>query len=315
MMKLAKQLVCILAVATAAWAQDLNAADSVAAMPADSAAVTSIDSVVAMPVDSAVAKPVDSVAVKPVESVAAKSTVDPPVKKVRSPCEHRGMFFSAGLGFSYAGLAYKDYRYDHMSNTYFNNVWAGSFNEGSQKTWDYDSFEIPTIDIRLGRSFANLFSIYALLSAGAYNGNAEYTFENIEQTKNPGENGGVIEEVKTVGEPDKQEYSAMYARFSFGLGFAVYPFRNRASSMNGFYFAFAGGIDSWTARLEGNLDSFDKSGVFTRYEIGKDWWMSETWSIGVGFVFTNVSSFFEDYDGRDSGHARTLGLFFRVTRG
>ena len=273
-MKLVKQLVCILAVAAAAWAQNSNTTD-----------------------------------------FASAKFVAPSVQKIRPPCEHRGTFFSVGIGFSYAGVVYEDDKYNYSSGTSFNGNWVSSYNEGPRKKWDYDSFEFPTIDIRLGRSFANFFSIYTLLSAGAYSGQVEYTYEKIGLTKYRDANGGIAEEATVISEAEAKEYGGMYARFSLGLGFAIYPFRNRESPLNGLYVGFASGVDSWTARLDGDYDSFDKAGIFTRYEIGKDWWVSETWSIGVGLVFTNVSNFIEDYDGTDSGHVRILSLLFRITRG
>ena len=93
--------------------------------------------------------------------------------------EHRGLFFSAGLGFSYASLFYTDVEYNYGSGAYFENQWVSSYEEGPKSTWDLNSFEIPTIDIRLGCSFANLFAVYVLFSGGAYSGEFDYTREKV----------------------------------------------------------------------------------------------------------------------------------------
>ncbi|MBQ2561042.1 MAG: hypothetical protein II565_10735 [Fibrobacter sp.] len=229
--------------------------------------------------------------------------------------EHRGLFFSAGLGFSYASLFYTDVEYNYGSGAYFENQWVSSYEEGPKSTWDLNSFEIPTIDIRLGCSFANLFAVYVLFSGGAYSGEFDYTREKVGVSRYLEDDGSIAVEPKQVEPPVKQEHETMYARFSLGLGFSVYPIRNPLSRLNGLYVGFAGGLDAWAVHMKSGLDSFDNSGIFTRYEIGKDWWMSESWSLGVGFAFTNVFKFIKDYEGNDEGHARVFSLLFRITRG
>lgn len=233
----------------------------------------------------------------------------------KSPHEHRGLFFSSGLGFSYVTLFYTDVKYNYESGTYFSDQWVSSYSEGPKNTWDLGSFEIPTIDIRLGSSFANLFAVYVLFSGGVYSGDVDYTQEKVGALKYRDDGGSIVEESKQVEPPVTQEHETMHARFSFGLGFSVYPIRNPLSRLNGLYVGFAGGLDAWAVHMKSGFDSFDKTGIFTRYEIGKDWWISDTWSLGVGFAFTNMFKFIEDYDGNDKGHANVLSLFFRITRG
>jgi hypothetical protein len=54
-------------------------------------------------------------------------------------------------------------------------------------------------------------------------------------------------------------------------------------------------------------------GMYTRFELGKDWWVSDTWSIGAGLSFTKLVYESENEGEEMSSH--TISLFFRLTRG
>ena len=61
-------------------------------------------------------------------------------------------------------------------------------------------------------------------------------------------------------------------------------------------------------------ESSDAVGVFTRYEVGKDWWVSETWSVGVAFTYGNLFVISDSYY-NEKGTRHTISLLFRLTRG
>ncbi|MBR3073769.1 hypothetical protein [Fibrobacter sp.] len=231
--------------------------------------------------------------------------------------EHRGFFFSAGLGLSYMSSNLNSYSSSYStgaSQTRFDGVyeerWFGGENN---KKEGFSGFGFPTLDVRMGRSVGNLVAIYASMTGSLYNGEGTVYKEDFSLEKVV-LNGSDENVQKTLlGKLDKKEDG--YAFYiSLGLGFSVYPFRDAISPLNGFYVGISGGADVSLAKVKSeNKEISGVMGIFTRYELGKDWWVSDTWSIGVGFAFTKVV--YENVnDGDDGGH-HFIGLFFRITRG
>ncbi len=96
-MKMCKSLFVAMAVAVAAWAQDEMG-------PVESPAVE-------MPMMSAPQNPNPALAAEPV--APAKKTR---VKKVRPPHEHRGFFFSMGMGVSYVTTSVDESNVENSSS-------------------------------------------------------------------------------------------------------------------------------------------------------------------------------------------------------
>ena len=102
--------------------------------------------------------------------------------------------------------------------------------------------------------------------------------------------------------------------YSMGLGITVYPFKDPTSPLNGIFLGIGGGLDVSMARDDVYAEDYcTVGGIFTRYELGKDWWVSDTWSIGVGVSFSKMVYSFENEGEKTDHHA--LSLFFRLTRG
>jgi hypothetical protein len=84
---------------------------------------------------------------------------------------------------------------------------------------------------------------------------------------------------------------------------------------NGTFFAYTGGI-AGICTVDGNdIDTFGQINVLTRFEIGKDWWVSETWSIGASFVYSLFSVIEDDMYENYRGDRTEIRFLIRITRG
>ena len=244
----------------------------------------------------------------------------PEENKPAVPCEHRGSFFSVGLGLSYMSLSKDEY----ISHRDEKGDWDKTLGRyvvksvrywGPKKHWDFSGFEFPSLDFRFGGAIGNVVSLYFTFMGGLYRGTAIREENNIEQRYNADENGKLIFLSENSESYYKREFDAVAAYGWFGAGFSVYPFRNPSSQLRGLYFGFSGGLDILGVRVEDNFDDVVTESYFLRYEVGKDWWVSETWSIGVALAFTSVIGFEDDYYGSDGGGRKSFTLLFRLTRG
>lgn len=234
-----------------------------------------------------------------------------------NPHEHRGFYFGTGLGVSYlsSALNVNDFYFSsgggqrNLDGIYKENR---HYSEHHRKE-RFSGFGFPSLDFRFGASFANLLTFYFNFRGGLYSGEGKIYKEDynvdrvyLDEILNQEDRG-------LVGKFDRKDDAyAFYG--AFGLGFTVYPFRNPASPMYGFYVGVAGGADASVARVNALANNISGSmGIFTRYEIGKEWWVSDTWAIGVGFDFT-VEVYGNNNDG-DDGDCHTINLFLRLTHG
>ena len=235
----------------------------------------------------------------------------------QNPHEYRGFYFGSGLGVSYLSSALNVNNLNYQSglgHTRFDGVYEENKHYGeNHKKERFSGFGFPSLDFRLGMSFANLLTFYFNFRGGLYSGEGknfkeDYSVDRVYLD-------GILdkEDRVLVGKLDRKDDAyAFYG--AFGLGFTVYPFRNPASPMYGFYVGVAGGADASVARVNALANNVSGSmGIFTRYEIGKEWWVSDTWAIGVGFDFT-VEVYGNNNDG-DDGDCHTINLFLRLTHG
>ena len=245
-MKLFLKFVFVLVMASCVWAQDSTAVDSVSASP-----------------------------VKPVRE-----------KKIRPACEHRGFFFSAGVGVSYFDASsVKESRYVQSTG------WSSEFesrNVNEEMTKDaFSGFALPLLEFRFGKSIGNLVALYAMISSGFYRGQGEYSNFEREQYYEGPRNGKDSLYFEHIDDDIEVKDVAFGVSFSVGLGVSVYPFRNPDFVLNGLYVGISSGFDGFAGELDNGYSDFDYAAIFTRYEIGKDWWLSESWSVGVAFAYIN----------------------------
>ncbi|MCQ2054454.1 MAG: hypothetical protein MJY82_04085 [Fibrobacter sp.] len=215
---------------------------------------------------------------------------------VRPPREHRGLFFSAGLGISYGNFSNEDVDY------YGGYHWAQSgsiaYDVKEGEYVDVSYFSMPVMQFRFGASIGNVVALYSSLefSMGkVFDGcSKEAKYEDGELTY-----------------LDYYDYDGDRSLNAFvGFGFSIYPFRNPNSPLNGLYVANVSGVNL-SYVLDDDSDS-DQGIMVEQFELGKDWWMSDTWSIGVSFSYSMFVSNFEDITNSDMNKFQ---LLFKITRG
>ena len=238
-----------------------------------------------------------------------------PAKSVRPPCEHRGFFYSMGVGFSYTSFSLEKVELRNSYMSFSDEKRRYETYNNYDKRWEFSGFDIPKFEVRIGTSIANLVALYSILDFGMYRGDGDYSdarYDRVYLMQN-NEKTLTSEELASV---EKKKDDAMGFSLSFGLGLSVYPIRNLESPWNGIYVSFASGLDVFVVGFVGEHRDDDAGGIFTRYEIGKDWWVSETWSVGVGFAYKNlfaISDGDDDYSSKASRHS--IHFLIRLTRG
>ena len=247
----------------------------------------------------------------------------PETKSSRVPCQHRGGFFSVGFGLSYTSFNKDEAKTSHDDRGH----WDSNLNQyvpdyldvnGTRSHWHFGGLEAPSMDLRFGIGIGNMVVLHASLTGGIFRGELVREDESFKQhfvydanRERVLETENVLGKAKTI-EDDGWGYFCW-----FGLGFSIYPFRDPASPLNGLYVGFSSGLDIMGVRQSYHtMDGHSEiGGLLTRYEVGKDWWVSETWSVGVSLAFAYVSGFEDSYLESDGGNRKTISLLFRLTRG
>jgi len=210
-------------------------------------------------------------------------------RKKTYPREHRGFFFSAGAGISYMSLR-SSYTYDSRDGN-------GVVTYLKERVGEYSGFGIPSIDLKFGFSIANIMTIHSAIGMSFYSGEGVYSEAKYEN--------GQLSSLDEYLDPDRWG-----GGFYGGLGFSVYPFKSPKSALNGFHFGYTAGVVTLVGESsckDVNYE-FEVYGVGNEIEVGKDWWISDTWSIGVsaGYLWTFLS-----FD--DEGEGNRFQLMFRIT--
>ena len=220
----------------------------------------------------------------------------------RGPQEHRGFYFSAGVGPAYHSFSAK------TSSADFRYVWNDGYSEGAyvnttrEQEISYDAFVFPAMDFRIGKSIGNFLAIYTTFDFMFDTGNLEASFEEYSD-------GAAYEYSKTA----ETENSYMISGGG-GLGFEVYPFLNPNSVMRGFHIGESTSVNFIAVDAYGwDKETGEGAYLASRFNVGMDWWVSETWSLGVEFSYTYFSSIEADFDTDPNRHL--FRLMFRLTRG
>lgn len=147
----------------------------------------------------------------------------------------------------------------------------------------------PYEETRLGGSISNIVSIYGLLGVGAGYGTFEY-------------------------DSDDLSIDATSIRFAFGLGLDFYPIQDKESPIYGLFVGFSSGLlldATFFKSKSSNDDSFIN--IFYRLEVGRDWWFSKRWCLGVAFNYTfGTMDLSADSEESDNYRNHTFGLSVRI---
>ena len=252
-------------------------------------------------------------------AVIKSATTDSPAqqvvkKKTRPSREHRGFYFSTEFGLAYTNLKIESVREDKWSTTDDDNKPCERVYE-EEFAKRFKGYALPTLDFKFGKSIGNLVAIHSVIGIEPYLGRARY--RNTELEKEYGYEGIIpvlhkdsIKYQKTV------EGDFTGGNIALGFGVTVYPFRNPNFVLNGLYIGVSGGMSAFFGFFDDYDESILQEAVFSRYELGKDWWVSDTWSIGFGFVYVNVTAVEESGDENRDGRSHNVFQFLiRLTRG
>lgn len=220
-----------------------------------------------------------------------------------APREHRGTYFSVGSGVAYSRFktaeSYDGYRYIDGVPQYGDVDGTITFGGVS-----------PAFNMRIGRSVGNAVSIYGdfdfVMISGKFESSTELLYRESYQVEE--KFSRTLSWNGVVG-----------GYFSGGVGIEVYPCRNPNSVMRGFHFgnAFSAGYNVADPHKPISLEDvsshekkFDEIAFLVRTDVGMDWWVSETWSIGVEFAYTTAS-----HESGILSDMNSFRLLFRITRG
>lgn len=233
----------------------------------------------------------------------------------RPPCQHRGLFYSIGVGFAYTSFESDKNRHYGWGSAYFDDFHDVTHDD-DDRSWKFSGFDIPKFEYRIGVSIANHVALYTLWDMGLFTGETEFTESDYVRVYRE-QNGTLVKINEELRDYRHRKDNGVGLYFSFGLGISVYPISNLASPLNGLYVSFAGGFDAFAAGFVEEHEDGDAIGIFNRYEIGKDWWVSDTWSVGVAFAYKNLFVIDDDdgYYEHNKSSRHTISLLFRLTRG
>ena len=285
-MKMSKSLFIAMAMAVVAWAQD--------------------EEVPQLPDPVPVAEPV-----APAKIVRAK--------KVRPPYEHRGFFFSMGLGTSYLTTSVEETNSRISTSSGYTDsdgVFIRQNDYRSEKVLHekFSGWALPIIDLRFGKSIGNMVALYSIFSTGIYQGEGSHLRKSQDVSRHYDRSGSLTSIDTMPKSANKKKDDAFAFLETFGLGLSIYPFRNPQSFLNGFYIGASGGVEAVDAHLDDSFSLISNGGIFTRFELGKDWWISETWSLGVGFAYVSVA-IFENGSDKEENDRKSISFFIRLTHG
>ena len=190
---------------------------------------------------------------------------------------YRGLYFSAGIAFGYTSLNY-------------------SANDRNGKSVQkFSGLSFPYAEVRLGRYFANIVSVYGALGIGIGTGKYEGPYPK----------------------RDEDKIDAVSFRGLLGLGAEVYPFQDKESALYGLYLGLCVGGAVERAQddnerfgyayrsADPDLEIFDNT--FIRFEVGYSFWIDNRWRVGPAFSYS-----FGKYDSDDDDNIVTTSHNFHL---
>ena len=170
-------------------------------------------------------------------------------------------------------------------------------------------------EFKFGVALGNLIAFHSVFNFGFYAGSIDYRYEMHNyacSVDNVCEDNPVgVHEPKAVS-----EIAAYGFRTYFGFGTTLYPFQNKNSPMNGFFVGGSFGYTLFLTLLDGAADVEDATGnggIGFELELGKEWWVNDHMSIGVGLGFAHNGLIWETVASHKSDNV--ISISFRITRG
>lgn len=229
-----------------------------------------------------------------------------------TPKEHRGFYNSVGFGIGYNSISAKE-KWEDLDNNY-------SDDKGIE-TYDFAGATFPVLEFKFGTAIANLIAFHTTFNLAIYLGNMDYEDVEYKDRRIAQDEHGVplyddhgnkiYKEDWQIDHSEKYSGDAENLRTFIGFGTTIYPFRDTNSPMNGFFIGGSVGYVFYTCFTEDEHKGVIGFGRSFTSEIGKDWWINDHMSIGVGFSFSHSSTKFDDVSATEN----VFALSFRLTRG
>lgn len=208
--------------------------------------------------------------------------------------QHKGFYMAFAFG---VGTNIYDIETERKSD--FNRDYGYFANKSITKD-DYIGYGTPVLDFKLGGAASNLIALYSEIGFSLFTGTLNHSKESFYKEN--------VDFNYNLSNRNKDKYKQVYqVRYFFGAGTTIYPFREPGAA-NGF---FIGGSIGYTYVSD---DEYGFSGIERTFkgEIGKDWWISNKMSFGVGAQYM-YSTPLEQNISSSSDH--TIALLIRVVRG
>ena len=156
------------------------------------------------------------------------------------------------------------------------------------------------MEFRFGIGIGNVLAFYTQFNLAVYIGSLDWgDIDCDDEYKN------------CLVEDEESEDNVAFARSYIAFGTSIYPFLDTSSALNGFFVgsSFGYGISSPIKDIEAQSVEIQ----FT-VEIGKDWWVSDQLSLGVGIAYFRAFPQFEALSDLTNA-VQGFHLLFRMTRG
>ena len=222
--------------------------------------------------------------------------------------EHRGFYSNMSFGAAYNWYNSSQENYEEWNSDYEK--------KENHSRREIDLFEFyggtfPTFEFKFGTALANLIAFHTVFNLGIYAGVMDYYYE--EYQKDCEENKPCKYEAKK-DEFEETSSDAYNFRTYLGFGTTIYPFRDKTSLLNGFFVGGSYGYSMFaTMIMGGNEDACVNFGYAFQVEMGKEWWVNDHMSIGVGLGYARTNLVWQTISSHSSDNV--LSLSFRLTRG
>lgn len=228
-----------------------------------------------------------------------------------TPKEHRGFYNSVGFGIGYNSFHAKE-QWQDLDHYYAD--------EKEKETYDFTGATFPVFDFKFGTALANLIAFHTSFNFAIYSGSMDY--EDVEYEREIAQDehndplyddhgNKIYKEDWQIDYTDKYSGDAVNIRTFIGFGTTIYPFQDPNSAMNGFFIGGSVGYVFYVAVTTDDNHATGNLGTSFIAEIGKDWWINNHMSIGVGFSFGHSSTKFDEIKSSEN----VFALSFRLTRG
>lgn len=220
-----------------------------------------------------------------------------------APREHRGFYNSMSFGLAYNW-------FDNSRNDIDR---YGKEIERDVDFYEYNGFSFSLIEFKFGYALGDIVAFHTVFNMSFFVGSLDYYNEAYKTVCT--DEGACVETRDVNNFEDPTSATGYNFRTYLGFGSTFYPFRNKKSPLHGFFVGASAGYTLFVTVADGHGDSgkTGNGGIGFQMELGKEWWMNDHFSIGVGLGFAHNGLVWETVDSHKSDNV--LSISFRLTRG